>query len=116
MRKVAKLSQTELGSCLSIHQSTVCRIENGTQTISAEELFKLASFFKVGMDALITGEIDFWLIAKTFKQLPPFPERYRLFPFTKVREVLPILKFMKQFHGKAFVTSSLKSLKQIPGY
>lgn len=114
IRKVAKISQVELGEALFINQASVSRIEKGKQAMSAEELVYAARFFSVELDALITGEIDYWSLSKTFRKAPPFPERYRVFPFLRVRKVLPVLEFMKSQYGKEFVESVIQSLDLEP--
>lgn len=61
MRKCAGVSQTELADILSLHQTAVCRIEQGSpQRLSVMELYVLSQFFGVKMENLIQGDVNYW--------------------------------------------------------
>ncbi len=99
LRKTTRVSQTKLGEVLSLHQTAICRIEQGTQNLTPSELYLLSQFFDVKIDSLLVGDIDYWIVAERFSQTPPFPERYRIYPYSKLREVLPVLEYIKNTHG-----------------
>ena len=110
MRKAAKISQVELGTLLSLHQTAICRIEQGFQSLMIEQLYAISQFFEVKIDALIEGDLDYWKIAQKFNNLPPIPQRYCEFPFSKVREVLPSLKFLDKYKGEEEVSQMMSEL------
>jgi len=113
MRKAAKISQVELGNILSLHQTAICRIEQGFQSLMIEQLYTISQFFGVKMDALVDGEVDYWKIAQKFNQLPPLPDRYAIHPYSKVREVLPSLKFLERRKGAEELSQILNEF-QLP--
>lgn len=45
LRKLYRLSQETLGNELGLHQSAICRIEDGEQELSAAEFVKLRAYF-----------------------------------------------------------------------
>lgn len=116
LRKAAKISQTELGKLLSLHQTAICRIEQGAQNVTPEELYILSRFFELKIDSLLAGEVDFWRVAERFGRLPPLPERYTELPFSKVREVLPLLQFMRKTRNSGFVDKVLGQFDLKPAY
>lgn len=110
LRKTAGISQVDMGKVLDVHQSAVCRIEKGDQSLSPEQLFKLSKLFSVKVDSLLVGDIDYWRVAEKFEGQPPLPQRYRELAFSRVREVLPILDFMTQAKGASFAKKALTEL------
>lgn len=107
MRKTAKISQAEMGKLLDVHQTAVCRIEQGAQSLTPEQLVILSKFFSIRIDSLIAGDVDYWKIAEHFGQPPPVPECYTQLPFSKTRELLPLLKFLKVSKGESFTRNTL---------
>src|SRR5689334_21365106 len=71
LRKAGKVSQETLGRILTLHQTAVCRVEQGSQNLTPEELYITSKFFDVNVDALLTGEIDYWRVAERFGRKPP---------------------------------------------
>lgn len=116
MRKAAKISQVELGRLLSLHQTAICRIEQGLQSLMIEQLYTLSQFFDVKLDALIEGEVDYWKLSQRFNQLPPLPSRYREFPHSKVREVLPGFRFMERHRGEGASLQLMTEMKLPKAY
>lgn len=57
-RKSRGLSQERLAAVLQIHQSAVCRIENGIQSLTAEQLALLASHFQFSPELIIPQATD----------------------------------------------------------
>jgi transcriptional regulator with XRE-family HTH domain len=111
LRKLAKVSQTELGGVLAIHQTAVCRVEQGTQSLLPEQLYRVSQFFGIELDALISGRINFWRVAERFEVLPPYPERYRLKPCSKLRDLLPLIFFSNEVRGPAFTRKLLAQME-----
>lgn len=46
-RKAKKLSQTEFGKLIGLHQGSVCRVELGTQCLTPEELLAVSDALKI---------------------------------------------------------------------
>jgi transcriptional regulator with XRE-family HTH domain len=55
LRKAAEISQTELGQKLGIHQTAICRVERGTQQLSAIEMLKICDIVSCRMFQLYLG-------------------------------------------------------------
>ncbi|MEW6058231.1 MAG: helix-turn-helix transcriptional regulator [Bdellovibrionota bacterium] len=107
MRKYAKISQAELGKLISVHQTAISRIESNEQSLAPEQLRVISKFFGVSLDDLMLNRINYWDIAKRFGQPPPFADRYRQLPFSRVRELLPLLFFLNQEKGHDFTQKLL---------
>lgn len=110
LRKTAKISQEEMGKLLGIHQTAVCRVEKGLQSLTPEQLFVLTKHFDVKLDSLLDGRIDYWKIAERFGRKPLLPKRYTEFPFSKNRELLPLLKFAAVLKSEEYASEMLISL------
>lgn len=110
LRKCAKVSQVELGTILSLHQSAISRIESGQQNLSPYELWLISQHFGVSIDDLIAGTVNYWAVAEKFGQRPPFPPRYREHPYSKVREVLPLLLFINKTKSHDYTNKLLTKL------
>jgi transcriptional regulator with XRE-family HTH domain len=50
LRKKKNMSQTEIANMLDLHQTAICRIEQGIQELTANQLFVLVKLFKVCFD------------------------------------------------------------------
>lgn len=94
LRKAAKVSQVQLAQVLSLHQAAVCRVENGTQNLTPAELFAVSKYFDVPIDSILANEVDYWKVAERFGRQVPLPRRFAEHPYSKVREVLPVLYFL----------------------
>src|SRR4051812_21989894 len=55
MRKTAKVSQTDFGKMLGVHQTAVCRIEKGSQSLTPVQLLTISKYFDVSIDSLLDG-------------------------------------------------------------
>lgn len=80
IRKSLKLTQTKVAKLASLDDTAIAKMENATREISALELFKLASIFKVNVnafkrDAFFSGSFEealvegFSYLSKPQKQL-----------------------------------------------
>ena len=116
MRKTARISQVQLGNLLSLHQTAICRIEQGFQSLLIEQLDAISQFFDVKVDQLIHGEVDYEKIAQKFNGHLPLPSRYSQFPYSKVREVLPSLRFLERVKGRDEVSQLLSSFEIPTGF
>jgi transcriptional regulator with XRE-family HTH domain len=110
MRKTAKVSQVDFGKLLEVHQTAVCRIEKGFQSLTPEQLVSLSKFFDVSVDSLLASEINFMRIAEKFGTTPPVPERYRQLVHSKMREPYPLYQFALAAKGTAFARKVLSGL------
>jgi transcriptional regulator with XRE-family HTH domain len=99
VRKVAKVSQIELGEILELHQSAISRIETGDQLLTPRQLIRIANYFDLNFDDLMHGSIDYWRLAERFKTKPPFHQRFMHHPHAKLRELLPLMKLIKEEQG-----------------
>jgi transcriptional regulator with XRE-family HTH domain len=97
LRKVAKVSQGELGRALQLHQTAVSRVEQGQQQLTAEQ-------------------VDYWQLAESFGQIPPFPKAYLKPPYSQIREILPLLEFARRSTPAKFVDEVVHSLGIDPEY
>lgn len=111
LRKVSGISQGEIGKALGLHQTAISRIESGIQLLSPEELFLAAQFFDVKIDTFLDGTVNYWKIAENFKQPLPFPDHYTAYPFMRLRETLPFLRFLEQTKGTSFKDGFIKEFK-----
>lgn len=100
IRKTAKVSQVALGELLGLHQSAISRIEGGQQNLSPDELLTLTTHFDISADALLSGTVNYWALAEKFKQKAPYPPRYREYPGSTVREIMPLFYFIAKNHGQ----------------
>ncbi|MEW6055690.1 MAG: hypothetical protein AB1540_03675 [Bdellovibrionota bacterium] len=116
LRKVSGVSQASLGAVLELHQTAICRVEKGSQSLTPAELFLVGKFFGVSINRLVEGDIDFWKVAEKFNRNPPFPARYREFPFSKVRDFLPFLEFVRASSGETYTNALISRLKLNPLY
>ena len=64
IRKSLAISQEYLGGYLNIHQTAVCRIENGEQTVTPQQLDLLSRLYKVKIDDMINDKISLSSIQK----------------------------------------------------
>ena len=110
LRKCAHISQERIAEVLILHQTAVCRVELGLQSLQPWHLQKLADLYDVRVTALLSGQINYWQVAERFGQTPPFPKRYLELVFGKVRQLLPMLQFMQQQKGQAVTKRVLTEL------
>lgn len=110
MRKCSGVSQNELGKLLDLHQAALSRVESGSQYLLPWQLQQISEFFGVGVDSFLSGRINYWAIAERFQRPLPFPKRYREYPFSKSREFLPLLGFLKDAEGATLAGKYLESL------
>ena len=110
VRKVAGVSQVNLGKHLNLHQAAVSRIESGTQNLTPFELFQFGKLFGVGVDSLLSGQVNVWAVAEKFGRKPPLPAPYLSDAHTKMREVLPLFRYISADYGKDKLQKLLSSL------
>lgn len=110
MRKTGRISQVEFGKLLDVHQTAVCRIEKGSQSLTPEQLSIISKYFSVSVDSLLAGEVNYLRIAEQFGGAPPLPERYRSLAFSKMREPRPLLQFAHEARGNSFARKLLTSI------
>jgi len=108
LRKSARLSQEDLARLLSLHQAAVCRVEKGQQNLEPWHLQRIAEIFDIRVSGLMNDCPNYWHVAERFGNKPPLPVRYRELPYSKGREVLPIIGFMTAEQGPASVRRSLE--------
>lgn len=56
LRKSKSLTQDELGTIVGLHGTNIGRIEKGTLVPTADVIQKMATYFNVSCDYIITGE------------------------------------------------------------
>jgi DNA-binding XRE family transcriptional regulator len=65
LRKACGISQADFGDFLGLHQTGVCRLENGEQTLTPQQLHMLTQLYSIKVDDLLQGEdLNYDLIAK----------------------------------------------------
>ena len=111
LRVATGVSQQELATVLELHQTAVCRVENGTQRLTPVQLQSLAGFFGISIDSLFSGRIPFSAVSKKFGRTLAVPESYAGHPFSKLRDAYPLLDFLTLQLGQSKVHSLLASLK-----
>ena len=110
LRKCAHISQERIAEILGLHQTAVCRVELGQQSLQPWHLQQLSELYDVRVSDFLSGQINFWHTAERFGQKPPFPERYQEMVFSKVRELLPILQFVTTQKGRAYAQRVLRDI------
>jgi len=111
IRKAAGVSQTDLGNLIAIHQTAVSRVESGDQNLIPSQLLKIAHYFGVYADDILSGRVNFNDVALRFGKAPELPPRYQLWPFSKMREFLPTRLFLEKTQGDATVRKLFGSLE-----
>jgi transcriptional regulator with XRE-family HTH domain len=107
IRKTAGVSQVEFSNILGLEQSAISRIEKNQQMLTATQFKTCAQFFGILMDDIVSGVINYWQIAEKFNRAPPFPARYLKLPYSKVREILPLVFFLNGTKGPAYTKTLL---------
>ncbi|MBI3556567.1 MAG: helix-turn-helix transcriptional regulator [Deltaproteobacteria bacterium] len=110
LRKCAHISQERIAEILGLHQTAVCRVELGQQSLQPWHLQQLSDLYDIRVSDMLSGQINFWQIAERFGQKPPFPSRYLELAHSKVREFLPLLRFMTVQKGRTFLQRVLKEV------
>lgn len=111
LRKCARISQDQLAQVLNLHQTAVCRIEAGSQNLEPWHLQQLAEIFGVPVSSLLAGQVNYWQVATKYGQKPPFPEKYRDQAHTKVREMLPLLTYVRAARGGDYLFKVIDELE-----
>ena len=101
LRKTAGVSQTEMGKLLELHQTAICRIEQDVQKLTPYELYKISEHFKVGVDSILSGRINYWKLASDFGRKPNLSARYLAPRGSRVLELLPYISVMRNHVGEA---------------
>lgn len=57
LRQTYKITQTQLAKLLNSQQAALSRIESGLQNLTPEQLYTVASFFKVNIEHLVTKKM-----------------------------------------------------------
>lgn len=109
LRRCARVTQIKLGTVLGLHQTAICRIEADQQRLTTDQIKTVSEFFGISIDQIFLGQINFWQVAQQFGTRPPFSDRYRLLPHSKVRGLLPILFFLNDTQGEKFTHHLLAS-------
>ncbi len=110
LRKCAHISQERIADVLGLHQTAVCRVELGQQSLQPWHLQQLSELYNIRVGELLSGQINFWQVAERFGQKPPFSDRYRELAHSKVRELLPLLQFFDTQKGRAYVQRLLREV------
>ncbi len=110
MRKASGMSQTELAKILDCDQASISRLESGIQGISATQLVTIAHTYKVDLNSIATGQINYWGISRDFKRKPKVKKRYQSYLETYGREVIPIIRFLNNYKGSEYTQKLLSSL------
>ena len=108
LRKTCRISQIHLALTLDMDQASISRLEKGTQGITLDILVKLAKFYDLKVEQLISGKINYYALAQSFGQVPKIPSKYRTNENIHFRECYPILRLIRKFGGDS-------SLQQILG-
>ncbi len=77
--------------------------------MTVTELAMVGQYFKVSLDHLIMGLIDYWQVAESFGNDTFIPSRFRLFPFSKMRDPLPAFLEVVDTRSNAEIKSLLKN-------
>lgn len=107
LRKITGLRQVEIGRLLNLDQAGISRIESGFQSLTPQDLTTLAEHFGITLDGFFSGKINYWKVAEKFGRKLPLPMRYLEKPYSRVREILPLLLFLNETQGDGFVAEYL---------
>lgn len=93
-RKNAGLTQAELASQLNLNETTISRIETGSQVTSFQSMIKFSETLNVHLDYLIcdylagdTTEHD-PVVQEILELLAPLPENYRLYVRDNLKHII----------------------------
>lgn len=110
LRKSSGMSQTELAQILDCDQASVSRLESGIQGTSSLQLIQLAETFKVDLNSIVSGQIDYWETSRLFERKPKLKKRYQSHLETNGRELLPLFHLVDEKKGVGFTNKILKDL------
>lgn len=116
LRKTCKVSQEKMAELLGLDQASVSRMESGGQSISAENLIKISQFYKLPLDQIVSGKVNYWSLAKKFGQKPALKRRYKDQNGGTVREFLPLIAYLNKKQGSDWTHNALSSfdLESLP--
>lgn len=110
IRNVMNYSQGQLAEYLGLHQAALSRIESGLQRLAPWQMDLLADLAGIKMDSLYSGKINYWHLAEKFGQTPPFPDRYRTAPYSRLRDILPLIAFTNLIMGDDYAKGLLSNM------
>ncbi len=114
-RKKRDLTQVEVSKRLQISQSALSKIESGLLIPSAPQWFEFCQFTDISADSLLTGYMERLGSAVVesgdlnvgFK----IPKAYRPYRGSKMRAMLPFLKYFHSVAGEEKVDQYFRSIK-----
>jgi transcriptional regulator with XRE-family HTH domain len=119
-RKQLGFSQEDVAQRLGIIQSALSRIETGSQMLTAAQWAEFCNFTGVSPDSIVTGYVDLKKSAVlkmddregTFR----IPRRYSKVRGSKVRAVIPFLRYFESLYGEEGLREYLKARKIDPDF
>ena len=119
-RKQLGLSQDDVAQRLGLIQSALSRIETGAQMLSAPQWAEFCRFTGISPDSIMTGYVDLKkpAILKTDDREGTFkiPRRYSKVRGSKVRAMIPFLKYFESLYGEEGLRKYLKEKKIDPDF
>ena len=119
-RRNAGMTQKELANSLGVIQSTISRIEKGILSPTLFHWMEMCEILKIPQDAISVGYLDHATVTKV-KSDPKegghnIPKKYRDLRCFKVRQILPLINYVRAEYGDKAYIEVLKTIGMKPTF
>jgi len=119
-RRNSGLTQKNLADQLGVIQSTISRIEKGILSPTLFHWMEMCQIMKIPQDAISVGYLDFASITKIKSDQKEgghiLPKKYRDLRCLKVRQILPLINFLRNEFGDEAYLETIKSMGMRPTF
>ena len=119
-RRNAGMTQKELANSLGVIQSTISRIEKGILSPTLFHWMEMCNILKIPQDAISVGYLDHATITKIKSDVKEgghnLPKRYRDLRCIKIRQILPIINFVREELGDQTYLKVIKEMGMRPTF
>ena len=112
-RKRKGLTQTQVSSMTGITQGTLSKVESYQCSVSAKHWFLLSRILDIPSDSVWSGYIDRGIrpCNETEKNVFKLPKKYLKNSHSSVKEIIPILQYIREKFGEEQLKEALNQLK-----
>lgn len=119
-RRNAGLTQKELANTLGVIQSTISRIEKGILSPTLFHWMEMCDILKIPQDAISVGYLDHASITRVKSDIKEgghtLPKKYRELRCFKVRQILPLITYLRSEFGDEAYVNTLKAMGMRPTF